>query len=1220
MTKFKVLVSITLLLVSIGCAGGSGSSDDADPSAAGTNPTEENCETHNFYEDTDGDGFGNLEASLTSCEELEGFVSNSTDCDDDDASINPSQEEICEGLVDENCDGEIDEGCTCTVGATQRCGQRGGVGTCKFGVKTCADGEWSACQGAVVPSDEICDGKDNDCDGEIDERVTSTFYLDSDDDGFGITNQGVQACQRPRGYSPTHGDCDDSNSNINPNADEECDTVDNNCASGTDEGCECVTGRTQACGTSNTGECTLGTQTCVDGRWGDCVDNIDPQPETCNGKDDDCDTAIDEDVKLTFYRDFDEDTYGSALDTTLACDTPEGYVEDNTDCDDSSAEIKPGQTEVCDEVDNDCDGLTDEDVQTAYYMDSDEDTYGDTSTIVYACSLPENFSINDNDCDDNSNAINPGASEICEGIVDENCSGSVDEGCECTNDETESCGTTDVGECEYGTRTCSDGLWGECEGAILAADEICDDKDNDCDGETDEPSSLDALTWYADIDNDGYGDPLDSTKSCTMPVNYINENSDCDDNMPSTHPGAAEICDEMDNDCDDEIDEGVQSTFYLDFDGDGYGDSSSTQLACEEPEGYASNSTDCNDSNALINPSVDEICEGSVDENCSNDIDEGCECTNGTSRDCGSDTGECEFGTQTCTDGIWGTCVGASGPFDEVCDGLDNDCDESTDEDLTAPAANKTNGVCEGATKVCGGVSGWQEPDYSEIANYETVESSCFDELDNDCDGGVDSGTNCTERIPPEVTDVSPADGTTDMPVSGLTITATFSEELNPISINSVSFLLESNAGPVIDPRPIVEYENGTATMTPREPLEYNTTYTITLTTNIQDLAGNQLEQPYTWTFTTVNGPWKPTSIVDAPTTRFGHSTVWVNGRMVIWGGQEYNTYGNHLDTGASYDPETDTWHSMSSENAPSIRTNHSAVAGVIYGKQVMIICGGQDQYNSYERDCLAYNPQDDTWSHVTNMGFIGRAYHTAIWADDRMVIWGGRDPNGYSDEGSVYIPTSRIWVQLQNVPSAIRGRIEHSMVWARERSSIIVWGGRENSIYYSNGFQCHLVTYQCSELPSINAPTARVRHAAAWNGSGLIISGGRNASQVFGDAHIYSYGTPGSWASLSGGEPPSPRYDHTAIVDHQNFVYIWGGNGAVTSTLVTPLGDGYSLSPYDLNWRAISEVGAPAARSNHSAVWTGGVWTEGKMIIWGGRINRNQSTNEGGIYDPAME
>lgn len=127
-------------------------------------------------------------------------------------------------------------------------------------------------------------------------------------------------------------------------------------------------------------------------------------------------------------------------------------------------------------------------------------------------------------------------------------------------------------------------------------------------------------------------------------------------------------------------------------------------------------------------PGTPEVCDG-LDNDCNGIIDDGLGTTT-----CG--IGVCQNTVDNCLFGIRQDCVPKPNATEEVCDGLDNDCDGQVDEDLSAPPASNAQGVCAGARKVCRGALGWQD-DFSTIATYELVEKSC-DGLDNDCDGIVD--------------------------------------------------------------------------------------------------------------------------------------------------------------------------------------------------------------------------------------------------------------------------------------------------------------------------------------------------------------------------------------------------------------------------------------------------------------------------------------------------
>jgi len=149
--------------------------------------------------------------------------------------------------------------------------------------------------------------------------------------------------------------------------------------------------------------------------------------EVCDSVDNDCDGTIDEGVGATYYADVDGDTYGNASSSMLACSLPAGYVTNATDCNDASASIHPGATEVCDSVDNDCDGSIDEGVTTTYYQDADGDAYGNALVSSAACSAPSGYVADNTDCDDTDATVHPGATEVAYDGKDNDCDGRQDE-------------------------------------------------------------------------------------------------------------------------------------------------------------------------------------------------------------------------------------------------------------------------------------------------------------------------------------------------------------------------------------------------------------------------------------------------------------------------------------------------------------------------------------------------------------------------------------------------------------------------------------------------------------------------------------------------------------------------------------------------------------------------------------------------------------------------
>jgi len=241
----------------------------------------------------------------------------------------------------------------------------------------------------------------------------------------------------------------------------------------------------------------------------------------------------------TWYQDSDGDGYGNAASTISACTAPSGYIGVAGDCNDNSSAVRPGATEVCNNIDDNCAGGIDEG------FDADNDGYT-------TC---------EGDCNDNSAIVQPGAFEVCNG-ADEDCDGSIDEGYDADNDGYTSCG----GDCN------------DNNAAIRPnAIEVCNNVDDNCSGSIDEGF---------DADNDGY-------TSC---------GGDCNDNNSAVRPNATEVCNGIDDNCAGGIDEG--------FDADG--------------DGFTSCGGDCNDNNVNINPEASEVCSNFTDDNCSGVVNEGC--------------------------------------------------------------------------------------------------------------------------------------------------------------------------------------------------------------------------------------------------------------------------------------------------------------------------------------------------------------------------------------------------------------------------------------------------------------------------------------------------------------------------------------------------------------------------------------------------------------------
>jgi len=176
------------------------------------------------------------------------------------------------------------------------------------------------------------------------------------------------------------------------------------------------------------------------------------------------------------------------------------------------------------------------------------------------------------------------------------------------------------------------------------ATEVCDGKDNDCNGVNDENTQN---RFYADQDHDGLGDPSLWLELCSPPTGYVPSGTDCDDNDPSARPGAIEVCDSRDNDCDGTVDEGVKKTYFRDSDGDGHGDPGNTLESCLVPAvGYVEVAADCDDTRADVNPAAHETCNAR-DDDCDGAVD-------GIIRSCDN---SCGAGVETCQAGTWVGCT-----------------------------------------------------------------------------------------------------------------------------------------------------------------------------------------------------------------------------------------------------------------------------------------------------------------------------------------------------------------------------------------------------------------------------------------------------------------------------------------------------------------------------------------------------------------------------------
>jgi hypothetical protein len=479
--------------------------DDCNDHDAGINP-----EADEICDGADNDCDGATDEGFDI--DADGFTTCEGDCADGNAAINPDAREVCNGR-DDNCDGEIDEGMSRTYYPDF---DRDGFGDAARPTVDCErpahfvdnDDDCEDTNAAINPDAvEVCDDRDNNCNGEIDEGLLHTFYLDEDRDGFGDGTAPISACERPAHYVDNSTDCNDADRTINPDADEACDGVDN-----------------------------------------------------------DCDRVIDNGASHeTFYADADGDGHADPDNSVEACVAPEGYLESGDDCDDSDAAIYPGAAEICDGIDNNCDDIIDEGLTSIFYADNDGDGFGDPDSTRDTCTLPEGYVENSDDCNDSDALIAPGvADDDCDG-VDDNCDGDLDDGAPTEtyyfDADGDGRGNRYVTEesCSMPPGYVRDNTDCNDDDATIypSAEELCDALDNDCNGTTDD--GLPIETFYADDDDDGFGDLFETADACIAPEGFVDNSLDCDDSLAINNPDAPEIPDGVDNNCNGMIDEDVET-------------------------------------------------------------------------------------------------------------------------------------------------------------------------------------------------------------------------------------------------------------------------------------------------------------------------------------------------------------------------------------------------------------------------------------------------------------------------------------------------------------------------------------------------------------------------------------------------------------------------------------------------------------------------------------
>lgn len=514
------------------------------------------CTKQKYYLDNDGDTFGNPLVSTSVCPENKpsNYVSDNTDCNDNDKTVCPTCPELCDGkdnqctmipiisstvtFIDEGCcgNGVVDAniGEECDYSFTRV------ISSCEYGLKSCSycsslcknislTGTW--CGDEIIQDNEECDpptitdldsvyecayGEEScsycnlNCEsisviGEWcgDNILQDYEECESDGDGTSITNQWVcNKCLWEKGYCgdnvfvEEYEECESNEDCPESHVCNSCScTYKPSCGNGivdSDEGEVCDKGEENgiACNTDYNLNCTYCDFACneitlIGDYCGDKI--IQTEHEQCDDGNfvnkDGCDNCI---IENKFYLDLDSDGFGDMTMFSLSTkQTLISYVTNNLDCNDLNRNLFPNNTEVCDNLDNDCNGIIDDILDSNKPLCSEINTeiknmgvcHGllsecDSESKEFICKYPEDFAnIENNDYCDN---------------LDNDCDGEIDEVCECLPKEEKICGN-DIGECKKGIQICQkNGVWGDCQLSYKPIPEICDNKDNDCDGKIDE--------------------------------------------------------------------------------------------------------------------------------------------------------------------------------------------------------------------------------------------------------------------------------------------------------------------------------------------------------------------------------------------------------------------------------------------------------------------------------------------------------------------------------------------------------------------------------------------------------------------------------------------------------------------------------------------------------------------------------------------------------------
>ncbi|TNE49591.1 MAG: hypothetical protein EP343_11060 [Deltaproteobacteria bacterium] len=544
--------------------------------------------------------------------------------------INKIEPETCKSSAD--CGpGKICEGGQCKKGGCEDKSTRpcydgpdgtGDKGECKVGTQTCIDGIWDVCKGQVVPQEETCNRKDDDCNGQVDEGKDCRCNTGDEQECYAgpPDTAGVGVCQKGVRYCDKEGKWGECLRESLPYA-ETCDGKDNDCNGFTDEA---FPGKGDPCPTGKFGNCGRGAKTCENGKIV-CGESNKPVKEICDNQDNDCDGQIDEDGVCAKC---DEGKERSCYSGSQGTEGKGICKAGRSKCVNGAwgpciGQVLPSAEKCDDKADNNCNGQVDEGC-VACKQDATRPCYSGKAGCVklsetrYSCFAP--CKAGTQTCLGGKwgacqNEVNP-KTETCDG-QDNNCDGTIDEGCGCKSGEQRFCyggpsQTRGQGECKAGVQACDgQGKWGPCQGEVQPAPETCNGKDDDCDG------SIDGFSRLC------YDGPPNTEKrgECRAGAEVCNNGSwsACQ----GVRKPQVETCDGLDNDCDGAIDGFSRPCF------------SGTSGCKDDGKGGFT-------------------CEGT-----------------------------CRAGFQQCSAGQWTKCAGDVTPKTETCNQQDDDCNGKVDDNCS---------------------------------------------------------------------------------------------------------------------------------------------------------------------------------------------------------------------------------------------------------------------------------------------------------------------------------------------------------------------------------------------------------------------------------------------------------------------------------------------------------------------------------------------------------